>query len=352
MLDDQGEVLAILDWEICTLGRPTGRPRPAARLLGRARGRRPGAARRGPDRTARVRPALRAAGPLRGRSPGVTSPTSPTTVRSGSGSWPASSRGSMCATPEGPRPATDRASTSSPPLWVGWVSGRWPRWSRCDRSRARRRSTSSIPTGTGRPVAPAVDRPDPGGGPGRMGRRRHGRLGRHRRPADVLADRGGGDVRHRAAHRPAGPPPDRPAGGRGDHRADLAGHPGGGRQGPGGRRHPLPDRSRARLPLAHLHRGGGRPGPGPRRPDRRRARGLPRPHPSHPPGATGLDRPPTVSRPGRAGGDGPRHPRGAGRRPGGTGGGTGPTPACRSSASGPGCPTTCRPCRTPRPARR
>ena len=27
-------------------------------------------------------------------------------------------------------------------------------------------------------------------------------------------------------------------------------------------------------------------------------------------------------------------------------------PACRSSASGPGCPTTCRPCRIPRPARR
>ena len=114
VLDDGGEVLAILDWEICTLGDPLAdlglllvywaEPDDGDQaLLGVAPTALPGFAR-----------AFGVDEPLCGTS-GRDVWRSPTTGRSGSGSWPASSRGSTPATRAAPPPATERAPTSSRP---------------------------------------------------------------------------------------------------------------------------------------------------------------------------------------------------------------------------------------------
>ena len=175
------------------------------------------------------------------------------------------------------------------------------------------------------PVRPAVGRagrpaPDPsghGGRPRRLGRRRDGRVRGHRRAAHLVSDHAGGHLRHRDADRPAGPPADRPPGGRGHHRAHLAGHPDGGGQGPGGRRHRVPHRSRAGLPLADVHRGGGGTGPGPAGAHRGRARCVSGAHTPYPAGPSGLDGPAAVGGPGRTGGHRARDARGTRRGAGG-----------------------------------
>ena len=119
-----------------------------------------------------------------------------------------------------------------------------------------------------------------------------------------------------------------------------------------GRRHPLPDRSRARLPVADLHRRRGGAGQGPRGAHGRRAGGVPGARPPTP-DRSGWPRPSRPSRRSWPGGwapcTAPSRCRPASRprsrwRSG--------RPGCRSSACGPGSPTTCRPCPTPRPARR
>ena len=130
VLDDAGTVQAILDWEICTLGDPLAdlglllvywaEPGDGDQALIGV-----------PDS-----PSDRTCSPATPARRDWTSRRSPTTGRSDSGSWPVSSRGSMCAMPEAPAPATGPASSSSPPTSVDWVTGPWPRWSRCDRSRS------------------------------------------------------------------------------------------------------------------------------------------------------------------------------------------------------------------------
>ena len=132
VLDDQGEVRAILDWEICTLGDPLAdlgllmvywaEPEDGdAALLGVAPTTLPGFARRA-DLLERYAAAS-----------GGMSPTSRTTGPSGSGSWPVSCKGCMSVTPAGPRPATGPEPASSRPTWAGSASWRWRRSSRCDR---------------------------------------------------------------------------------------------------------------------------------------------------------------------------------------------------------------------------
>ena len=138
VLDDDGDVIAILDWEICTLGDPLADlglllvywaeaddADPA--VLGTAPTALPGFA----TRDQLVERYAAASGPRRLRR-------SPTTGPSDSGSWPASSRGSTCATPAGRRPATAAASTSSPTGWPDWASGPWPTWRRCEPRRPHR----------------------------------------------------------------------------------------------------------------------------------------------------------------------------------------------------------------------
>ena len=114
VLDDDGDVIAILDWEICTLGDPLAdlglllvywaeAGDAEHSVLGVAPTALPGfATRAAADRAVR-----------RGQRPRRVRP-SPTTAPSGSGSWPASSRASTSATPGARRPATGAASTSSP----------------------------------------------------------------------------------------------------------------------------------------------------------------------------------------------------------------------------------------------
>ncbi len=154
----------------------------------------------------------------------------------------------------------------------------------------------------------------------------------------------------RTPDRPAGPPADRPARGRGHHPAHLAHHPDGRGQGPGRSRHRVPHRTRARLPMAELRRGRGRTGAGPRGPDRGRPRRLSRTDPAHPTRAAGVHGAspvPPSSPTGSAPSAGPSRCRPECRRHWRSRSGT---PACRSSACGPGSPTTCRPCPIPRRA--
>ncbi len=61
VLDDDGNVPAILDWEICTLGDPLADLGLLLVYWAEPEDGDPGAARRGPDRAARVRPPRRAA---------------------------------------------------------------------------------------------------------------------------------------------------------------------------------------------------------------------------------------------------------------------------------------------------
>ena len=123
VLDDRGEVRAILDWELCTLGDPLadlgllmvywadrGDAMLGARPLAHHRA--------GLLHPGRGDGALR-----RGRRISI-SRGSATTPRSGTGSWPASSRASMPATSPVPAPATRAASTPSRPRWPPWP--RWP----------------------------------------------------------------------------------------------------------------------------------------------------------------------------------------------------------------------------------
>ena len=124
VLDDDGPVRAILDWEICTLGDPLADlgllmvywadPTDAMAVLGLSPTTAPGFSTR-----AEVLDALR-----RGRRTS-TSRASATTPPSATGSWPASSRASTPATWPAPAPATRAASTASRPRWAAWP--RWPR---------------------------------------------------------------------------------------------------------------------------------------------------------------------------------------------------------------------------------
>ena len=106
VLDGNGAVAAVLDWEICTLGDPMadvgllmvywvcddgGEP-----LLGVA----------APTSAPGFAPRAGGARPLRRQPRAATSPTSATTWPSATGSWPASSRASTPATWQGRGPAT------------------------------------------------------------------------------------------------------------------------------------------------------------------------------------------------------------------------------------------------------
>ena len=237
VLDDDGQrVRAILDWEICTLGDPLAdlglllvywaEPGDGDQaLLGVAPttlpGLRPAAGPPGP-----LRPGLRT-GRLRDRllpgvrilEAGLYPPGGPCALR----------RRGRRRGPIGRRPVRrPRRSTGRAGAGRGGVAVT----DRDPSSLYRVRSRLGP-----RPRRTAVP-PGPGGRPRRVGRRRHGGVSRHRLAPDGVADRGRRLLRHRAAHRPAGPPADRTSRGRGDHRADLAGHPGRGRQGPGRYRHP------------------------------------------------------------------------------------------------------------------
>ena len=123
VLDDDGNVLAILDWEICTLGDPLAdlglllvywaEPGDGDQaLVGVAPTALPGFA---------LRSDLH--GPLRRARPAATSRPSPTTGPSASGSWRASSRVSMPATPGGAA-AGDRTGADQFAAHVGRLGER------------------------------------------------------------------------------------------------------------------------------------------------------------------------------------------------------------------------------------
>ena len=196
--------------------RPAGRPRPPARLLDRARRRRPGRARGGPHGAARLRHPGPAGRALRGGQRAATSRPSPTTGPSAIWKLACILQGVYVRYAGGRRPATAAAWTSSPPPSAASASGPWPTWRRCEPARPVR----PLPFEPGWATRRHPARPAGAGGRARgLGRRRHGGLGRHRPPAHRSPTAAGGHLRHRAAHRPAGPSAHRPARGRRHHRA-------------------------------------------------------------------------------------------------------------------------------------
>ena len=144
VLDDDGAVRAILDWEICTLGDPLADIGLLCVLLGRPR-RRPGRARRpGPDDRAGLRDERPGPQGLHGGERPRHAPTSPTSWPSATGSSRASSRASTPATPRAPRPATPARSTLPCPR--GRARRERPRPARVALVTPDRRTTSSSST--------------------------------------------------------------------------------------------------------------------------------------------------------------------------------------------------------------
>ena len=259
-----GNVRAILDWEICTLGDPLADLGLLMVYWAEPERRRPGAARR-----ARRRPLpgfstraeiLEPATPTSSGSRRL--PASTTTSPSATGSWPASSRASTPATRRGRGRRPRQRRRSSPPR-SGDLGETGPAeaWSRpVSPERDPDRDLRGRPRL--RPGLGELDRPslvvalegwvDAG-------------TGRHRRPSprcsDIGTDRAGGHLRRRALARPAGPAPGGPHRQRRDHRADLAPHRACARAPTSRGRHAVPGRPRARLPLARLHRRRGGAGP-------------------------------------------------------------------------------------------
>ncbi len=231
VLDDAGNVLAILDWEICTLGDPLAdlglllvywaeAGDPIQALLGVAPTALPGFATR-----AQLLDRYAAASGL---------DVSSVPYYCAFGIWKlACILQGVYARYAGGAAAGDRSGVDQFADHVGQPRRAGPRRGGGAVSRHGPSTLYEIDPGWGRPAGTRLDRPvlvvalegwvDAG-------------MGASAAIAHLLTDlphRRRRHLRHRAAHRPAGPPSDRPARGRGHHRTDLADHPAAGRQGPG-----------------------------------------------------------------------------------------------------------------------
>ena len=132
VLDDEGNVIAILDWEICTLGDPLADLGLLLGVLGRARGRRPGALSAWPRPRCRASPAGRLVARYAdgsGRDVSAVALLPGVRVLEARLHPPGRLR-PLRRGGRGRRPLRRRPVRRH--TWARWASGRCPKWSHCD----------------------------------------------------------------------------------------------------------------------------------------------------------------------------------------------------------------------------